>query len=330
MKWNLQRFLKLSSTYSSDAHVCITNKVALGKVLDDVKKKMSIVVKNVDEIIPDYLAGQRKKMEESYFGHLFLQFNVKFNADLVHHLLRRQVHTSNRKYLEFNFEGNAAQFRKKEFDIITKLKMGPIPANNPTSSYERIRDDYFNGSDVITNGMVEDAYTNITQWMEDDDMVKLSLLYILECGLLRKESNSEIKLDHVSMVDDLSNFNAYPWGELAWEAAINSLQNGLEKPNSSGTYSLERWETTVALNYETLKNKLFNEEGAKASLGEENMLTSNEHGHDEHHDDARHDVVEPPLKKAHTNIHEGVDAHHSIPQQSPHQNVQQLEVASSR
>ncbi|KAF3456027.1 hypothetical protein FNV43_RR00670 [Rhamnella rubrinervis] len=243
---------------AADVQVRITNKAALGKVLDDVKKKMSTVMKNVDEIIPNYLAGQRKNMEESYFGHLFLHFNVKFSADLVHHLLRRQVHTSdNMKYLEFNFGGNKAQFRKKEFDKKRLLQR----------------------FDVITNAMVKDAYTNTTQWMEDDDMVKLSLLYILECDLLGKESHSEIKLDYVSMV----------WG----------------------------YEYDVVTTLD-------------ASLGEENMLTVSEHEHDEHHDDIGHDIVESPLKRARTNIHEGVDAHHSIPQQSPHQNVQQFEATSSR
>ncbi|KAF3446532.1 hypothetical protein FNV43_RR11712 [Rhamnella rubrinervis] len=86
--------------------------------------------------------------------------------------------------------------------------------------------------------MVKDMYTTTTQWIEDDDMVKLSLLYILECGLLGKESHFEVKMDHVRMVDDLLAFNGYPWGELAWEATLNSLQKALKKLNLSGTYSL--------------------------------------------------------------------------------------------
>ncbi|KAF3455244.1 hypothetical protein FNV43_RR05692 [Rhamnella rubrinervis] len=113
-----------------DAQVCITNKAALGKVLADVKKKMSTLIEEVNEITPEYLHRQRKKMEESYFGHLFLPFNVKFSAGVVHHLLRRQVHTSDKTIMEFNFEGNTAQFRKEEFDLITGLKMGPVPTKS--------------------------------------------------------------------------------------------------------------------------------------------------------------------------------------------------------
>ncbi|KAF3449691.1 hypothetical protein FNV43_RR10422 [Rhamnella rubrinervis] len=132
---------------ATNAQVRITNKTTLDNVLDDVKKKMNTLVKNVDEIIPEYL----------------------------------------------------------------------------------------------------DVYTNTAQWMEDNDMVKLSLLFILECGLHGKESHSEIKLDH--------HHHAYD-----------------------------------------------------ASYG-----------------------AEPPLTKAHNNIiHEGVDAHHSSPQQAPHRNVHQFEAVSSR
>ncbi|KAF3436907.1 hypothetical protein FNV43_RR19660 [Rhamnella rubrinervis] len=285
---------------AADAQVRITNKAALGKVLDDVKKKMSIV------------------------------------CCLVHYLLRRHVHTSNNmKYLEFNFGGNKAQFRKNEFGIITGLKMGPVPANNPASSYDRIRDNYFNGFDVITNAMVKDAYTNTTQWMEDDDMVKLSLLYILECSLLGKESHSEIKLDHMSMVDDLPTFNAYPggnWHGRPLSTHFKRLWRSLTHRELIALEGVQLLSKLGVWGYKAISKlgRLAGHKSDAASLCEENMLTVSEHGHDEHHDDVGHDIVEPPLKRVCTNIHEGVDAYHSIPQQSPHQNVQQFEAASSR
>ncbi|KAF3457791.1 hypothetical protein FNV43_RR02450 [Rhamnella rubrinervis] len=281
---------------ATDAHVCITNKAALGKVLDDVKKKMSTLVENAEDIITEYLAGQRTKMEESCFGQLSLQFNVKFSAAI----------------------------------------MGPVPVNCPSPpsySYERIREEYFNRADIITNAMVKDVYTITTQWIEDDDMVKLSLLYILECGLLGKENHFKVNMDHVRMVDDLPTFNGYPWGELAWEATLNSLQRlwrslirqeltvwGYEAIPKLGKLTAQksddvvfppicRWYSTISINYQILKNKLFSEEGDHDAGGD----------------------VEPPLKRARTTIiHEGGDAHHSSTQELPHQNVHHFEDASSR
>ncbi|KAF3455290.1 hypothetical protein FNV43_RR05738 [Rhamnella rubrinervis] len=201
-----------------DAQVCITNKVALGKVLAVVKKKMSTPIEDVNDITPEYLYGQQKKVKESYFGHLFLHFNVKFNAGVVHHLLRRQVHTFDKTIMEFNFGGNTAQ----------------------------IRDDHFSRADVITNAMVKEVSTNMTQWMEDDDMVKLSLLYILECGILGKESHNEIKMDHVSLV----------WG---YEAILKLGRLFAHKSNKYDVVALE------------------------VSTGEDDMLTTSELDHNAHH-----------------------------------------------
>ncbi|KAF3436835.1 hypothetical protein FNV43_RR19588 [Rhamnella rubrinervis] len=77
---------------------------------------------------------------------------------------------------------------------------------------------------------------------EEDDMVKLCLLYFLECGILGKKSQSTIKLDHFSLVEDLEYFNQYPWGLDSYNATmvsfhkVLSLRNG--ELNPSKTYSL--------------------------------------------------------------------------------------------
>ncbi|KAF3438254.1 hypothetical protein FNV43_RR21015 [Rhamnella rubrinervis] len=73
-------------------------------------------------------------------------------------------------------------------------------------------------------------------------MVKLCLLYFLECGILGKESQSTIKLDHFSMVEDLEYFNQYPWGLNSYNATMLSLHKVLSlrngELNPSSTYSL--------------------------------------------------------------------------------------------
>ncbi|KAF3455316.1 hypothetical protein FNV43_RR05764 [Rhamnella rubrinervis] len=52
---------------TTDAQFRIISKEALGKVLIDVKKRMSTLMKNVDEITPEYLVRQQNKMDESCF-----------------------------------------------------------------------------------------------------------------------------------------------------------------------------------------------------------------------------------------------------------------------
>ncbi|KAF3455245.1 hypothetical protein FNV43_RR05693 [Rhamnella rubrinervis] len=114
--------------------------------------------------------------------------------------------------------------------------------------------------------------------MEDDDMVKLSLLYIMECGILEKESHNNIKMDHVSLVEDLHTFNTYPWGKEAWEATKNALYKALDKHKFSRTYSLGRCPLTFQVwGYEAI-HKL-----RSIGEGEDDMLTTSELDHNAHH-----------------------------------------------
>ncbi|KAF3436844.1 hypothetical protein FNV43_RR19597 [Rhamnella rubrinervis] len=78
--------------------------------------------------------------------------------------------------------------------------------------------------------------------LEDkDDMVRLALIYFLECGLLGKESQVSIDI-HLSMVEDLEYFNEYAWGLESYNATISSKHRVLALYdgglNESVTYSL--------------------------------------------------------------------------------------------
>ncbi|KAF3445906.1 hypothetical protein FNV43_RR11083 [Rhamnella rubrinervis] len=97
-----------------------------------------------------------------------------------------------------------------------------------------------------------------------------------------------------------------------------------------------RWYSTISINYQTLKIKLFSKEGGMMWLPHwrptqlkktcclllmVSMRSRIDAGGD----------AEPPLKRARTTIiHEGGDAYHSSTQELPHQNVHHFEDASSR
>ena len=49
--------------------------------------------------------------------------------------------------------------------------------------------------------MVKDAFTYTKHFIEEDDMVKLSLIYLLECGILRKNSQTRIDKEHLAIVE---------------------------------------------------------------------------------------------------------------------------------
>ncbi|KAF3436639.1 hypothetical protein FNV43_RR19385 [Rhamnella rubrinervis] len=144
---------------AKDEQVHITNKTALFKVWEEIKGELS-----------KDRSGM-KKMEDSCLKQFLKLGCVNFSADIVHHLLRSQTHIFDKKHMEFNFGGKIAQFSKK-FGLITGLKMGPILKRKTILSFDRIQDDYFNNLDKITNAMVNDIFTHIVEYMENDDMVK--------------------------------------------------------------------------------------------------------------------------------------------------------------
>ncbi|KAF3442814.1 hypothetical protein FNV43_RR16732 [Rhamnella rubrinervis] len=102
---------------------------------------------------------------------------------------------------------------------------------------------------IIHNMIARQADSLNTEVMEfnfndkdKDDMVKLTLIYSLECGILGKESQVGINEQHLSMVEDLNYFNQYAWGLESYNATIISMHRALGlrqgKLNESATYSL--------------------------------------------------------------------------------------------
>ena len=123
--------------------------------------------------------------------------------------------------MKFNFGGKAAKFTKQDFGIITRLKMGPLPTEKPNASPSKLPDNYFNNDEKITNAIVKDVFIETKHFVEDDDILKLALLYFLEYGILGKESKAHIDIEHLTMVEDLDYFNSYRWRELSYSAPLN-------------------------------------------------------------------------------------------------------------
>ncbi|KAF3434508.1 hypothetical protein FNV43_RR21593 [Rhamnella rubrinervis] len=94
--------------------------------------------------------------------------------------------------------------------------------------------------------------------LEDkDDMVRLALIYFLECGLLGKEIQASIDIQHLSMVEDLEYFNEYAWGLESYNATISFMHGVLALHdgglNESATYSLNGFPQAFQVwGYETI------------------------------------------------------------------------------
>ncbi|KAF3455632.1 hypothetical protein FNV43_RR00269 [Rhamnella rubrinervis] len=170
--------------------------------------------------------------------------NIVLNAGIIHNMIARQAESLNEGAMEFNFNGNGAIFIRKEFGIITGLKMENTLDLQPPPYSDRIRNTYFGHIHKIKNRDVRNVFMHIKQnrLEYEDDFVRLALIYFLECGLLGKESQVCINLDYLSILEDLNYFNQYSWGLVSYNATLISLHKALDlhhgELNKSSTYSL--------------------------------------------------------------------------------------------
>lgn len=72
---------------------------------------------------------------------------------------------------------------------------------------------YFDDNTKIKNSMFKQVFISLRskQLVKKDDFVKLCLIYFIEYGILGKENQVNINIDHFSMIEDLEYFNRYLW-----------------------------------------------------------------------------------------------------------------------
>ena len=61
----------------------------------------------------------------------------------------------------------------------------------------------------------------------DEDVVKLALLYLLEHVLLGKEGKNLMDMQWVALVDNWEAFNKYPWEKICYERTLFGLERAL-------------------------------------------------------------------------------------------------------
>ncbi|WKA03569.1 hypothetical protein VitviT2T_021671 [Vitis vinifera] len=176
---------------------------------------------------------------KSCFGHFLLLPELRFSAQIVHQLLLRQCETKKDNEIWILLKSKGLRFSKEEFALITGLSFGPITKCDKKSL--RIRDTYFKGENKVRNDELEKVFLSLGEekkkkknkknkkkGFEDEEVIKLALLYFLEHVLFGKEGKNLIDMEWVALVDNLEAFNKYPWGGICYERTLFGLQRALE------------------------------------------------------------------------------------------------------
>lgn len=183
----------------------------------------------IDHINGKLTEKQKSMFKETCFGH-FLAISSdtsKFSDRIVLKLLEKEVECPNPNEMLLLVGGKTIKFSIKEFCMITGLKCSPC---FPKVEDNRLLHKDLNGNMELDNTNLETTFLEAA--LDDEAMVKLALLYFLEMVLLGREKKSSIDSKHLSLVEDLHQFNKYPWGTLCFQMTLNSLKKAIHDQKS--------------------------------------------------------------------------------------------------
>ncbi|KAL4018071.1 hypothetical protein IC575_021661 [Cucumis melo] len=157
---------------------------------------------------PDQLALFRK----TKFGH-FLDLNIVFNGPLIHYLLLREVEDEGKDSISFLLGGVVCTFGRREFNIVTGL-WGPKEDYIQLGGNSRLLEKFFKDKECVYVSDLEDIFLEYEG--DDDDIVKLALVYFIEISLLGKDRRTKVDIGFFKIADDWNSFNNYDWGRIVF------------------------------------------------------------------------------------------------------------------
>ncbi|GMN22902.1 hypothetical protein TIFTF001_047505 [Ficus carica] len=154
-------------------------------------------------------------------------------AEEVFHNIVMQLtdHSGMDDALWFEVGEDLGRFSINEFCLITGMKcVGST--HLPPVVESRLITRYFLTLRGVSRENLELQMSN-ANFDNDNDAVKLSLLYMIFCIPLSNANSVKIDLKFFALADNLDNFNDFPWGVLSWEATRAAICNTVENKMSS-------------------------------------------------------------------------------------------------
>jgi hypothetical protein len=160
--------------------------------------------------------------KDGVFGHLLMIKDIVFSCQLAHALLLRQIKSRIEDGVEFLIGESITSFREHDFALVTGLQCGQIP--DASSETSMLKDRYFRDEDVIPLWRLEEAFLACDN---RNDIFMLALVLFAEGVLHGRERTKPMDIRFLSLVEDIDNFNSYPWGSFAWKHTFQSLREGV-------------------------------------------------------------------------------------------------------
>ncbi|TYK08118.1 Ulp1-like peptidase [Cucumis melo var. makuwa] len=91
---------------------------------------------------------------------------------------------------------------------------------------------FFKDKECICVSDLEDKFLEYEG--DDDDIVKLTLVYFIELSLLGKDRRTKVDIGFFKIADDWNTFNNYDWGRIVFRRTLSALKRALNKQYAKG------------------------------------------------------------------------------------------------
>ncbi|GMN70403.1 hypothetical protein TIFTF001_039451 [Ficus carica] len=144
-----------------------------------------------------------------------------WSGQVFHNIVMRlTTHSAMGDALWFELGEDLVRFSINEFCLITGLNC--VGSTHLPVVESRLMSRYFSDVKGVTREYLELQMSN-SNFDNDDDAVKLSLLYIVFSIPLSNASSVKIDPKYFTLANNLDAFNEFPWGVLSWEATRTAI-----------------------------------------------------------------------------------------------------------
>ncbi|GMN55635.1 hypothetical protein TIFTF001_024745 [Ficus carica] len=151
--------------------------------------------------------------------------------EVFHNIVMRLTdHSGMSDALWFELGEDLGRFSINEFCLITCMKC--VESTHLPVVESRLISRYFSTLRGVSRENLKLQMSN-ANFDNDNDAVKLSLLYIIFCIPLSNANSVKIDPKFFILADNLDDFNDFSWGVLSWEATRAAIGNTVENRMSS-------------------------------------------------------------------------------------------------
>ncbi|KAK0578970.1 hypothetical protein LWI29_019163 [Acer saccharum] len=175
--------------------------------------------------------GMLRRWEHGVFRQFLKMDREFFSGKLCHILLCRELNYPSARPDEmwFRVGERAVRFGKEEFFLVTGLRFGPMPVSVhslPKAAVGSVHHRYFGGSPTPLKDIL--GRLNRGEFDEAEDVIKLGYVYFLSHVMLGREYRWKVPDWIWGLVEDITAFEAFPWGTYIYSVTIYWLGTALD------------------------------------------------------------------------------------------------------